>query len=96
MIRSKNDLRRFRSWARKIAKDIKENGVKVERSDASGGVTAINPDGRIILFQYSPKGRSAGQRKRRREHLKNNMVILQSLDRIEAKIEQDLNLIKSW
>ena len=94
MIRSKNDLRRFRSWVRKVEKDAKDSGVKLIKTP--DGVMTIHPDGRIVLVKYAPKGRSAGQRKRHREYLKKNMLILRSLDRIEARIDQTLKLLDKW
>lgn len=93
MIRSKNDLRRFRSWVRKIEKDAKDSGVKLTRTE--DGLMAIHPDGRIVMTRYLPKGRSAGQRKRHRE-MKKNMLILHSLDRIEARIDQALKILGNW
>ncbi len=94
MVRSKNDLRRYRSWIRKVRKDaVKERGAVILQSE--GGLTSIHPDGRLVLMYYLPKGRSAGQRKRNRDQ-KKITLIHNSLDRIEARIDQALKILGNW
>jgi hypothetical protein len=94
MIRSKNDLRRFRNWVRKVENDAKDRGFKITKTP--DGVMTTHPDGRIVMVKYSTKGRSAGQRKRHREFLKKNKLILNSLDRIEAQVDKALKILGNW
>ena len=56
----------------------------------------FHPDGKVELIKYAPKGRSAGQRKRHREYLKKNILVLNSLDRIEAQVDQALKILGNW
>ncbi len=93
MVRSKNDLRRFRSWIRKVSKDAKERGAVILQSE--DGLTSSHPDGTLVLMHYLPKGRSAGQRKRNRDQ-KKITLIHNSLDRIEARIDQALKILGNW
>ncbi len=94
MIKSKNDLRRFRSWVRKVEKDAKAGGFNLSKTP--DGVVIFHSDGKVELIKYAPKGRSAGQRKRHREYLKKNMLVLNSIDRIEARIDQALKILGNW